>query len=43
MIHHVYANRSNIGDWLSAIGIQKLLGGAAVTEHLATSPSCRKR
>ena len=34
MIHHVFANRSNIGDWLSAKGIQRLLQAAPVTEHL---------
>jgi polysaccharide pyruvyl transferase WcaK-like protein len=34
MIYHVYANRSNIGDWLSARGIQSQLGGAPVTELL---------
>ena len=38
MIHHVFANRSNIGDWLSAIGIQKLLGDVEVTEHLCDAP-----
>ena len=31
-IHHVYACRSNVGDWLSARGIQGLLG--PVQEHL---------
>ena len=34
MIHHVFANRSNIGDWLSAKGIQRLLQPAPVTENL---------
>jgi polysaccharide pyruvyl transferase WcaK-like protein len=34
MIHHVFANRSNIGDWLSAKGIQRLLQPHQVTEHL---------
>lgn len=38
MIHHVYANRSNIGDWLSARGIQHLLGDVAITEHLCDEP-----
>ena len=38
MIHHVFANRSNIGDWLSAIGIQSLLGDAEITEHLCDEP-----
>ena len=26
MIHHIYANRSNVGDWLSAKGVQRALG-----------------
>jgi polysaccharide pyruvyl transferase WcaK-like protein len=34
MIHHVFANRSNIGDWLSARGVQHLLRPHAVSEHL---------
>ena len=38
MIHHVFANRSNIGDWLSAIGIQALLAPCKVTEHLCDQP-----
>src|SRR5688500_18355984 len=38
MIHHVYANRSNIGDWLSALGIQSLLGSRPVIEHLCDEP-----
>lgn len=38
MIHHVYANQSNIGDWLSAIGIQSLLAPRPVTEHLCDDP-----
>lgn len=38
MIHHVFANKSNIGDWLSALGIQRLLSHAAVTEHLCDEP-----
>jgi polysaccharide pyruvyl transferase WcaK-like protein len=38
MIHHVFANRSNIGDWLSATGIQQLLGGQEVREHLCDAP-----
>lgn len=37
MIHHVYANRSNIGDWLSARGIQILLG-LPVSEHFCDEP-----
>ena len=38
MIHHVYANRSNAGDWLSALGIQRLLAPLPVTEHLCDEP-----
>jgi hypothetical protein len=38
MIHHVFANRSNIGDWLSARGIQKLLVPEPVIEHLCDEP-----
>jgi polysaccharide pyruvyl transferase WcaK-like protein len=38
MIHHVFANRSNIGDWLSARGIQSLLAPLEVTEHLCDEP-----
>ncbi len=38
MIHHVFANRSNIGDWLSAKGIQHLLAPESVTEHLCDEP-----
>ena len=38
MIHHVYANRSNIGDWLSAIGIQRALEPHTVREHLCDDP-----
>ena len=38
MIHHVFANRSNIGDWLSARGIQALLGPQRVMEHLCDEP-----
>ena len=38
MIHHVFANRSNIGDWLSARGIQSLLRPLEVTEHLCDEP-----
>lgn len=37
-IHHVYANRSNIGDWLSALGIQRLLAPFAVEEHRCDDP-----
>lgn len=38
MIHHVYANQSNAGDWLSARGIQSLLAPRAVTEHFCDGP-----
>src|SRR5258706_14684964 len=32
MIYHVFANRSNVGDWLSARAIQDLLGPLQVAE-----------
>ncbi len=38
MIYHIYANRSNIGDWLSAKGIQKLLETKEITECLCDEP-----
>ena len=38
MIHHVFANRSNIGDWLSARGSQSLLQLLEVEEHLCDEP-----
>lgn len=38
MIHHVFANRSNVGDWLSARGIQFLLRPHGVREHLCDEP-----
>jgi polysaccharide pyruvyl transferase WcaK-like protein len=38
LIHHVFANRSNIGDWLSARAIQALLGPIPLTEHLCDEP-----
>ena len=38
MIYHIYANRSNIGDWLSARGIQKLLGDVKITECFCDEP-----
>lgn len=38
MIHHVYANQSNIGDWLSARGIQSLIAPQTVTEHFCDEP-----
>ena len=38
MIHHVFACKSNIGDWLSAQGIQSLLAPMPITEHLCDEP-----
>ena len=38
MIHHVYANQSNAGDWLSARGIQSLLAPREVREHFCDEP-----
>ena len=38
MIHHVFANRSNAGDWLSAKGIQRMLGSEELVEHLCDEP-----
>lgn len=38
MIYHVFANRSNIGDWLAAKGIQKLLAPLKITECLCDEP-----
>ena len=38
MIHHVFANKSNIGDWLSAMGIQSLLADKKITDHLCDEP-----
>jgi polysaccharide pyruvyl transferase WcaK-like protein len=38
VIHHVFANRSNVGDWLSARGIQSLLAPLPITEHLCDAP-----
>ena len=38
MIRHVYANRSNIGDWLSARGIQALLGSHEITDYFCDAP-----
>src|SRR5688572_29116943 len=38
VIHQVFANRSNAGDWLSARGIRSLLGQHAVREHLCDEP-----
>ena len=38
VIHHVFANKSNIGDWLTARGIQQLLGEVELTEHFCDAP-----
>jgi polysaccharide pyruvyl transferase WcaK-like protein len=38
MIHHVFANKANVGDWLSARGIQKLLAPLEVREHYCDTP-----
>lgn len=38
MIYHIYANRSNIGDWLSAKAIQKLIGYQNITECFCDVP-----
>lgn len=38
MIHQVFANRSNAGDWLSARGIRSLLQPHPVREHLCDEP-----
>jgi hypothetical protein len=37
-IYHVFANRSNVGDWLSARGIQSLLAPLSVVELLCDEP-----
>jgi polysaccharide pyruvyl transferase WcaK-like protein len=38
MIHHVFATKLNIGDWLSARGIQGMLSPLPVVEHLCDDP-----
>jgi hypothetical protein len=38
VIYHVYANQSNVGDWLSARGIQQLLWPFAVRELFCDVP-----
>jgi polysaccharide pyruvyl transferase WcaK-like protein len=38
VIHHVFACKSNIGDWLSARAIQVLLAPLPVVEHLCDAP-----
>lgn len=38
---HVYANRTNIGDWLSALGVQTLLSPLRPVELLCDTPFVR--
>lgn len=38
MIIHIYANKSNIGDWLSALGIQSLLKYNNIKELFCDEP-----
>src|SRR6478735_7986242 len=38
MIHHVFATKSNIGDWMSAKGIQHLLSPHPVVESFCDDP-----
>ncbi len=38
MIYHIFANLSNIGDWLSAKDIQKLLHPEQIRECLCDEP-----
>jgi len=38
MIYYIYANRSDIGDWLSAKGIQNLLSPLEITHCLCDVP-----
>lgn len=38
MIHHLFANKSNVGDWLSALGIQQLIAPARCVEHYCDVP-----
>jgi polysaccharide pyruvyl transferase WcaK-like protein len=42
MIYHVFANRSNVGDWLSALGIQSLISPLEVRELLCDRPFVRR-
>jgi len=37
-VHHVYACRSNVGDWLSARGVQSVLSPLEMVEHLCDEP-----
>lgn len=38
MVHHVFACKSNLGDWLSARGIQSLLRPLTLVEHFCDEP-----
>src|ERR1051326_8913007 len=38
MIHHVFANKSNAGDWLAARAMQSLLRGVPIREHFCDEP-----
>lgn len=38
MFHHIYACKSNIGDWLSALAIQRMLHPSAFVEYLCDEP-----
>ena len=38
MIYHVFANKSNIGDWLSALGIQSAFSGYEYSELFCDAP-----
>ncbi|GGQ75431.1 polysaccharide pyruvyl transferase family protein [Couchioplanes azureus] len=42
VIHHVFANRSNAGDWLAAQGIRSQLAGVPVVTHLCDAPFVRR-
>lgn len=42
MIHHVFATKSNVGDWLSAIAIQTLLAPVEVSEYFCDEPFVEK-
>jgi hypothetical protein len=41
MIYHVFANKANVGDWLSARAIQSLLGVQEFTELFCDEPRVR--
>jgi hypothetical protein len=38
LIHHVFANKTNVGDWLAALGIQRALTGCSVVEYFCDEP-----